>query len=143
MCKIQKEIRSIDEFVDCSREMSALYEYEKLLSQICKEQQGERMQIPGYCELCEKKVRFEVDFDYSGGEMLNYRERLSCPHCGFNSRQRMVVAAIKEHVQMDSDIYMYEQVTPVYDYVKQYYLHTIGSEYLNGEDKRICGRQYN
>lgn len=105
------------------------------------------MEIPGYCDVCDKKVNFILDdlyrefsnfdtfndFEPTGG--LCFRERMSCPICKLNNRQRALFKLLQDYVDLDSDIYMLEQVTSSFQIISKKYHNTIGSEYLGDEYK--------
>ena len=100
--------------------------------------------LPGFCRLCNRGVDFLVDREY-GAEMHegvwipNWRERLVCPHCTLNNRQRAMAWFIAEAVRTighdESVVYMMEQVSPLYhDCIARYpRCEWIGSEYLGPE----------
>jgi SAM-dependent methyltransferase len=90
----------------------------------------------GYCEPCGKPSAFLIDWEYSNGVIPNYRERLLCEHCGLNNRQRFVASLLKVFLKNSnpriSDIYLFEQITTFYKYIKDNLkdLNVTGSEYL-------------
>jgi GT2 family glycosyltransferase len=95
--------------------------------------------IDGYCEPCEKEVPFIVDMKWGGREVdnkwiPNWRERLECPFCRMNNRQRLITTLIKQELsnKFNQKIYLMEQVTPIYDWVKNNFNNhqVIGSEYF-------------
>ncbi len=96
--------------------------------------------LPGWCEVCEHPAFFSIDWLYSDQQTPNYRERLICPSCGLNNRQRFVLAWIKKEVirraPFSLRIYLYEQVTPFFQAAQKHLKgHPLtGSEYL-GFDK--------
>ena len=92
--------------------------------------------VSGECCVCNKQRDFYVDFRYadtSSNQMIpNWRERLVCLYCLFNSRLRASIH-IFEQICMptkNSRIYMTEQKTPMYSYIKHNFPETVGSEYL-------------
>lgn len=95
----------------------------------------------GYCEPCEKPSSFLLDWEYSNGITPNYRERLLCEHCGLNNRQRFAAGLLKMLLKNSplriSDIYLFEQVTKFYKYIKDNLkdLNVTGSEYLGYNKK--------
>jgi SAM-dependent methyltransferase len=97
--------------------------------------------LPGFCEVCGRDSAFILDWRYATGSLPNFRERLVCPHCGLNSRQRFVLGWIKgkykERREKPPGIYFYEQVTPFFHGALRYLTgcRIIGSEYL-GFDKK-------
>lgn len=100
--------------------------------------------LPGYCRVCERNVNFLVDrqcgaLEINGVWLPNWRERLVCPHCGLNNRQRMMAYAARNAMKKRRDrqpsVYLMEQVTSIYQWIKTSapQAHCTGSEYL-GED---------
>ena len=80
-------------------------EYEDKLADICRRDPQKAIEVPGYCENCGKQVNFVLDFLYSDGETPNFRERMSCPSCGLNNRQRAAIARLMEEKPC-ADIYV-------------------------------------
>jgi GT2 family glycosyltransferase/glycosyltransferase involved in cell wall biosynthesis len=106
---------------------------------------GEQMaySIPGYCIPCGKQTLFLVDMLSCGikterGWVPNFRERLECPGCRLNNRQRLVASLMKQQITVLGDagvmVYMMEQVTPIYKWaICAFPTHEIiGSEYFEG-----------
>ena len=98
--------------------------------------------VIGFCVPCDQWVSFLVDMA-CGGQLEgdtwipNWRERLECPHCKMNNRQRLIATLVKEELDLPGKkrVYFMEQVTPIYawavDTFKNHDL--IGSEYLGYE----------
>lgn len=89
--------------------------------------------IPGYSYTAGKQVDFIVDYQHSGdGSQINWRERVCCPETYFNNRMRATfhLFDIEMEAYPDSEIYLTEQITPIYTYFKSNYSNTIGSEFL-------------
>ena len=93
--------------------------------------------IKGFCAACRRKSSFLVDYLYSGPNdrarrRPNWRERAVCVRCGLNSRLRAAIHAFEGILLPDrhSRIYVTEQVTPMYRWLKIHYPNVIGSEYL-------------
>ncbi len=67
----------------------------------------------------------------------NWRERLECPLCRMNNRQRLIATLVKQRLDGSTKkhIYFMEQVTPIYNWATATFKnHTIvGSEYLGYE----------
>lgn len=93
---------------------------------------------PGYCFPCGKYVNFMIDYRFCGDETVaglkipNWRERLTCPRCGLNNRVRASVQFLEEIMgcRPESAIYISEQTTSLYQYLKSKYTNLVGSEYL-------------
>lgn len=126
------------------RNMKDLQEYQKsvieerfsLEGRIAEENRKKsKWSLAGYCECCHKDARFLIDWNYSDGVLPNYRERLLCEWCGLNSRQRFVASYVRDALRekrKTAAIYVYEQVTGFYDYLRNHtnYGAITGSEYL-------------
>lgn len=96
--------------------------------------------VQGTCVPCNAAVRFLVDMEsggrYVGGRATpNWRERLECPTCRMNNRQRLVAALVKQELsdKPAQHVYFMEQVTPIFRWANEVFgaRHRItGSEYL-------------
>jgi hypothetical protein len=103
---------------------------------------SEAFAIDGYCVPCSKKVSLLVDME-SGGQrqgsswLPNWRERLECPLCKMNNRQRLIATLVKQVLSGEQmqQVYFMEQVTPIYNWaINSFKNHNIiGSEYLGYE----------
>ena len=92
---------------------------------------------PGYCYVCKEKTTFRTGSQYSsvrndGKTVPNWREQLICKKCGLNNRLRASIQIFEEICQPAStdSIYITEQTTPLYAWLKNNYTNVIGSEYL-------------
>lgn len=88
--------------------------------------------LAGYCAVCRKPTRFRL-----GKELYNeqwgyfFREALSCDHCTFNARMRAALQYFDERgLSNRAKVYLTEQVTPMFRYIKGRYPNAQGSEYL-------------
>lgn len=90
--------------------------------------------VPGYSYTAGKQVDFHVDYEHSGGGAVNWRERVSCPETHFNNRMRATfhLFDIEMGAYRNSDIYITEQVTPIYRYFSEKFSNVVGSEFLGG-----------
>jgi SAM-dependent methyltransferase len=133
------EFPSVSEFNKYleSRESIALREKESEISRRIRDQ--EHSSLSGYCKCCESEQEFIVDLQYSDGHRVNFRERLVCPSCGLNNRQRLMAGYIFEVCKTSQahSIYIHEQITPFYAYLKQHLesagIRVVGSEYVGGD----------
>lgn len=97
---------------------------------------GTPFSVPGYCYLCRMDVTFNVTFEHSfewqGHLTPNFREQLNCSRCGFNNRMRAAVQILDRLVARtrNGEIYITEQITPMFDLLKERRSRVIGSEYL-------------
>jgi SAM-dependent methyltransferase len=96
--------------------------------------------VSGYCFVCDRESLFLSDYKYAfvnerGDRIPNWRERLVCPGCRMNNRLR---ASIQVFVQActpgdGSAIYITEQTTPLFQWMKKRFVHTCGSEFLGDQ----------
>lgn len=95
--------------------------------------------VKGFCRPCSKNVDFLVDLQFGGFKEAgkrspNWRERMVCPSCSMNNRQRLIASIVKDALQgsRSKRIYFMEQVTPIYQWaLEKFPQHSIiGSEYL-------------
>lgn len=98
--------------------------------------------VDGYCVPCSKKVSFLVDMQSGGFRqdnswLPNWRERLECPLCRMNNRQRLMATLVKQELDVHhrKHVYFMEQVTPIYNWATATFKNhaTVGSEYLGHE----------
>jgi GT2 family glycosyltransferase/ubiquinone/menaquinone biosynthesis C-methylase UbiE/glycosyltransferase involved in cell wall biosynthesis len=97
--------------------------------------------VPGRCLACARHVPFLVDMLSGGREtpegwIPNFRERLECPACRLNNRQRVIAALMRSRLDdrgEPADVYLMEAVTPVYHWATATFsAHRVrGSEYLS------------
>lgn len=74
--------------------------------------------------------------EHDGRRTVNWRERLVCAGCGMNNRQRLVAKLVQQCATQYGRpaIYLMEQVTPIFDWVRRLERVEIhGSEYLGHE----------
>jgi len=95
--------------------------------------------VRGYCWLEGAQVELEVDYLYSADttpRQPNWRERLVCPRCRLNNRQRATMHLAGElGLRKDARVYVTERVTPLYSALSARYANLVGSEFL-GDDAR-------
>jgi SAM-dependent methyltransferase len=88
--------------------------------------------VKGFSYPAQKEVDFLVDYQYSDGVHINWRERVVCPITHLNNRLRASIHFMDFELDLrrDTRIYIAEQLTPLYSYLKKKYPQVIGSEYL-------------
>ena len=93
--------------------------------------------MEGFCFVCKKKANFRTTFQHAsvgrdGQRIPNWREQLICEKCGLNNRLRASLQIFEERCQpLPTDaIYVTEQLTPLYAWIRRNYTNVIGSEYL-------------
>jgi SAM-dependent methyltransferase len=106
--------------------------YEDLLQDAYR--QTEEWYLPAVCQACGIAVGLLADKQHSWDGRVNFRERLMCPACHLNTRQRFMAHLVRG-VLADSAaaprIYLHEQVTPFFGWARSSLAgEVIGSEYL-------------
>jgi SAM-dependent methyltransferase len=88
--------------------------------------------LPGMCRCCRRATTFELDLQYSDGRTPNWRERLTCRHCGMNNRMRTCVDVFDavNSGGKAAEVYMTEQVTPTFRHVAER-CQLVGSEFVD------------
>jgi len=135
-------LQTYQEFVDYrEREREVLENRLRLMWEMARP--GGIITTRGYCICCRQASEFVTDAEahrQSAAEMPAWREGLLCPGCGLNSRIRASVHLMlwASRPRRRSRIFLTEQVTPLYRWVKDRYPLTEGSEYLR--DGTIPGK---
>lgn len=119
----------------------AVKQYEESLLDVTSSR--DRFIVRGYCIPCDREVDFLVDKNWGGvtrahGWTPNWRERLVCPVCQMNNRQRLIATLVKQEIndgKGKQQVYFMEQVTPIYRWAVKAFPNAriIGSEYLGHE----------
>lgn len=131
-----RRIRSLGEYQAFQQrtklEQQELRDYEDSLERL----PNKSFTVRGYSYPAAKEVDFHVDYDYSVGGKINWRERVMCPLTNLNNRLRASAHLLDlELAPYDDDrIFISEQVTPLYQFLKPRYPNLVGSEFL-GFDK--------
>lgn len=94
--------------------------------------------VGGRCVVCGVRHFFRVGFMYAtdtlpdGRPIPNWREHLDCPGCGHVNRLRASLHILFQEVRpgRDARIYVTEQVTPLYGWLRRRFASVVGSEYL-------------
>jgi SAM-dependent methyltransferase len=118
---------------------------EKIAQRIIKSQK--ETSLKGYCAYCRKRKKMKIDFKHSwedknGNQIPNFRERLECFRCGLNSRLRATLHFLNTYYNdKNLDVYITEEITPLFDILKEKYPRLTGSEFQsekeNGEKIKI------
>ncbi len=97
-------------------------ELERAIAQ--RNRDREVFELPGVCSVDSAIVDFVVDRqcgatqDGDGVWLPNWRERLECPICGLNCRQRLLASMVLEEMEESAggawSLYVMEQVTPMF-----------------------------
>jgi SAM-dependent methyltransferase len=96
--------------------------------------------IPGMCALCGRATSFSSTFEHAikgadGRLIPNLREHLNCTYCGFKNRVRAALHLFVQEFEPEvkQPIYISEQLTTTFRWMKGHYSSVSGSEYLPEE----------
>lgn len=118
-------------------------EYELHLARVNKRRK--RWVFEGYCSACHATTMLRVDRRWGarreGGVWIpNWRERMECPTCRLNGRQRYIAGLLQDAVAERSKprVYMTEQLTRFFQWARGALVldELTGSEYLPDEKSR-------
>lgn len=127
------QIRTQEDYEQLKND-ETLAQMENIISQMIIRSAKKRNYYSGNCRVCKKKVNLLIDNLYSGSpQEVNFRERLVCPLCYLNNRQRKMADLVLKEVPKDGIIYLTEQVTPMYVVLKKRHANVIGSEFLGAD----------
>lgn len=96
---------------------------------------GDSFTVDGYCWPCGARRSFRVDFAFGGDAAArapNWRERLACPRCGLNARQRAALHVFEEVLAPapGARVYVTEQLSPLFAWLRRRHRGAVGSEFL-------------
>ncbi len=116
-------------------ELEKLQQYELALSRQFK-QQGS-FNCDGVSWPIQSVAKLLVDDRYAGCDEINWRERLVCKKKKFNNRIRGAIHVFEQFCQPKSQdaIYLTEQHTVLYKWLKKKYTQVCGSEYLTDSNR--------
>lgn len=120
--------RSHSEYCDARPWLARYWERDRLL----RARLFGKKSIEGLCALCRKRCEFSLPAE-EGADAL--RESLHCRGCGLNNRLRAAVALWLAYgrPKANARIYLSEQTTPLFAWLKRRFPDAIGSEYLGAE----------
>jgi SAM-dependent methyltransferase len=93
---------------------------------------------PGFCCVCQKETQFRTSGMFAtantaeGHTIPNWREHLQCVHCGLVNRVRAALHYLQSYTLTDEKarIYLPEQDSPAYNWLKTRYQNLTGSQHL-------------
>jgi len=134
------KLTTLSEYQRWSQEQSAELQRRERAEQSLMPRQIGEFATEGYCALCERVTVFKSSFDYplrdsDGRAIPNLREHLVCVHCRLKNRVRAALQLfLQEFVpEPGRPVYISEQLTRTYRWLRGR-LHSVnGSEYLGDE----------
>jgi SAM-dependent methyltransferase len=128
-------LHNLDEYTNHVKRNRSNYAFMKKYETESIDASKREFTVKGFSYPANQFVNFKVDYLYSDGEDINWRERVVCPSTQLNNRLRSCVHILDLELcpYPDSKIYITEQVTPLFSYLKDKFPYIIGSEYLGKE----------
>jgi glycosyltransferase involved in cell wall biosynthesis/SAM-dependent methyltransferase len=128
-------LSSLDQFQKQALAMGRPWEEQRKLEQALGRRTS-TFKVRGYCYPCQGWRRLSVtwahSFSVNGEVRPNWREQLVCPSCGLNNRMRAALHLLTRVSGLDrnSRIYVTEQTTPLFRWLRTHFSGTVGSEFL-------------
>lgn len=132
------ELRSFDEYNQLRQFLRRAIPERRRSEMALVDHDSSSFIVRGFCSVCGESSSFNTSFLYAceraedGREIPNWREHLACVHCGFSNRLRASLHLFDALLRprADAAIYITEQTTPMYAWLKERYSHLEGSEFL-------------
>ncbi len=86
--------------------------------------------LHAYCDFCHQEVDLRLENTNALMGNIYLHENLFCPVCGTSSKNRQMYHELCKCANSNEDVYLYEQITPMYCAVKKNFPNVVGSEYL-------------
>lgn len=129
-------VKNYDAYLEYINTQTKVYSERIAIEKQCI-QTGKQFYTEAYCYTCARKRRLLTSYAYSteaenGDQIPNWREHLLCESCGLNNRMRAAIQLFEQEWKGDNRlaIYVSEQKTPLYRWLKGQCYNTEGSEYL-------------
>jgi SAM-dependent methyltransferase/glycosyltransferase involved in cell wall biosynthesis len=130
--------RSQQQYQSHRRHATGAYASRERLELSLIDRRGASFLVPGYCAVCRCETEFQVGFMYAyqqtadGEPIPNWREHLNCLRCGHTNRVRLMIHLLERYVRPTPKqrVYITEQTTPLFGYLKSTLADVTGSEFL-------------
>ncbi len=142
MVLTERVVRNIDDFRNAYMELLDYWKFERSIGEFFENTGKQSFYYYGNCAVCNSPQPFIVDYqaasEENGRKIVNWRERLVCPNCGCNSRQRFVIHKVFDYYKTGMKILMYEQNSDVYRRVAREIPTVKGFEYIGPGQEAGC-----
>ena len=113
------KIRNFDEFEIFKRNNIGNHlQVEKLIAK--ENKQVDKWFYPGFCELCGKATKFELNWNDPLDGNPRFRVLFICEFCKMPNRKRFMLSYLKKMInnsQKKFTVFMYESITDIYIFV--------------------------
>lgn len=111
----ENKVYNRDDFVELYLNLIDYWKYERCLAELFEKTGKKSFYYYGKCEVCNSAQPFIVDYQAveieNGIKMPNWRERLICPNCWCNSRQRYLIHCLFDAYKNGMNVLVYEKGT--------------------------------
>lgn len=130
---VERVICNPEDFNNVYMEWLSYWDFEHCLTEMHANTGKEMFYYPGECAVCNSPQPFIMDYRYAavenGRKKLNWRERLVCPNCGCNSRERLFIHKLFDTYEPGKKVLMYERCSNVFEKVRREIADVCGFEY--------------
>lgn len=137
-------VNSVEEFQQRYLELLKYWRYERCLAELYGGSGNTIFKYYGRCEVCNSVQALVVDYQSAetrdGFRYPNWRERLVCPNCGCNNRQRFIAHAVFQNYQPGMKVLMHEQRTLIFQQLQKELPLLEGFEYMG--ENLVSGAYY-
>ncbi len=125
-------IESFERYKEFQHEFGSIFLENQKIEDSLSQFDGSTGKVNGISYPAGKVVDFLIDYQYSDGKSINWRERLICPITGLNNRLRASIHLSEFELGLKPyhSIYISEQLTPLYSFLQKKFPLLVGSEYL-------------
>jgi SAM-dependent methyltransferase len=129
---IIRRIHSYDDYRRHGERMAPVHAQRRAFERELQPARRQSFTVPGFSYPAGEKVAFAADFAYAHGDDVNWREWLVCPVTGLNNRLRAAVHLADGELGLlpGEAVYLTEQVTPLYSFLRRRHPALAGSEFL-------------
>lgn len=136
---VEREVRNCEEMKQLFQEWLEYWKFERCLAEFHAFTKREMFYYYGNCVVCNSPQPLIVDYQFAeeenGIKKPNWRERLVCPNCGCNNRQRFMVHKVFENYMPGMKVLMYEQNTQVFHMIQREIPDVVGFEYAKIQEQ--------
>lgn len=130
---IERMVCGTEEFQAVYSEWIRYWNFERCLAEMHEYTGKEMFYYYGKCAVCNSPQPLIVDYQYAvaenGRKKPNWRERLVCPNCLCNSRERFLIHKIFDSYRPGQKVLLYEQYGNVFQKVSREIPDVCGFEY--------------
>lgn len=134
MALTERKVKNQEDFSQAYHELLQFWNYERYLTEMYAASEQKENGYYGRCIVCNAPYSFLVDYqnaeEQNGKAIPNWRERLVCPNCHCNNRQRFMVHKILDNYRVGDSALLYERKTPVYEKIVRDIPTMEGFEYM-------------